>query len=189
MSWIERPPRLLTAITVLWFALVVFTFSDAGVPFPTWLGVSAFSVALSASCIVRLLIAFSQGRREGMDWLRRHSRWCVSTLALLVSGFILAATSPLLSARIYFSQEVLRQSGPALSAIPQADLFTEGRQVGLFRVREFSQFESELRFLTNECGLVDFCGIVFSPDGPPPNRGEDSFSHLYGPWWHWYRSW
>ena len=67
--------------------------------------------------------------------------------------------------------------------------FSRTQRVGLFSVDEFSQFGGEMRFLTSSCGLVDACGLVFSPGGRPPNRGEDSFTHLYGSWWHWYQSW
>jgi hypothetical protein len=37
--------------------------------------------------------------------------------------------------------------------------------------------------------LVDDCGVVYSPTGEPPVVGEDSYEHISGPWWHWYRSW
>jgi hypothetical protein len=69
-----------------------------------------------------------------------------------------------------------------LSQVSPEDLYENGRWVGLFHVTEFSQYGSELRFITNECGLLDSCGFVYSPDGPPQHRGEDSFSHLFGAW-------
>ena len=30
---------------------------------------------------------------------------------------------------------------------------------------------------------------VFAAAGEPVHRGEDSFSHLFGGWWHLYQSW
>ncbi len=62
-------------------------------------------------------------------------------------------------------------------------------RVGLFHVRGIEKYGEELRFLTSECGLVDTCGVIYAPTAPPSRRGEDSFQHLFGPWWHWYQSW
>jgi hypothetical protein len=173
-----RPPRLLFAVVVLWLVIIVVTFSDAGVPFPIWMAVSAASVGLTVCALVRLALTYK----------RAAPRWWILTFILIAAGFALESSSKLLSVRLYLSAGALQKSGPSLAAIPSEDLYTHGRWVGLFHVKEFAQFGSELRFITNDCGVVDSCGIVFSPDGPPPNRGEDSFSHLYGPWWHWYQS-
>jgi hypothetical protein len=164
-------------------------FSDAGVPFPQWLLISFSSIGLTAGVLTRFFMTYIQGRREQADWIRRYWRWWIVVSATIVLGFVLSAALPLLSLRVYLSTGALRESPPVLSALSQADLYNQGRWVGLFHVTEFSQFGPELRFITNECGLVDNCGIVYSPDGPPPRRGEDSFTHLFGPWWHWYQSW
>ena len=189
MTWLARPPRVLCVVAIVWFLLVVVTFSDAGVPFPTWVLISLLSIGLAACWLVRLSGTWFYGRLEQLRWLRQNWRWWTLTSSLVLAGFVLSATLPLLSIRVYFSAAALRESPAALTKVSQEDLFEKGRWVGLFHVKEFSQFGSELRFITNECGLVDTCGIVFSPDGPPPNRGEDTFSHLFGPWWYWYQSW
>src|SRR5262245_38783370 len=189
MRWIDRPPRILCATAILWFAIVVVTFSDAGVPFPTWLAVGAFSIGLTVSWLVRLSLTYFQCRSDRSDTLRRNARSWVVTTSLIVTGFLLANTWPLLSIRVCLSATALRESGPSLSNVSEIDLHNSGQRVGLFRVREFSQFGSELRFITSECGLVDTCGIVFSPDSEPLHHGEDSYIHLFGPWWHWYQSW
>ncbi len=62
------------------------------------------------------------------------------------------------------------------------------RRVGLFKVRETELLKSEtVRLITAE-DFVDHAGFVYSPQKPPV-LGEDSYSHLYGSWWHWQRSW
>jgi len=188
MRGLERPPRILCVTAAVWFAAVVFIFSDAAVPFPVWALVSLFSIGLAGLWLVRLLIAWFH-RREKQGPIRRYRIWWLTTSALIVLGFVLAGTLPLLSIRVYLSARALRESPPALTMVSQEDLFKHGRWVGLFHVTEFSAYGSELRFITSDCGLVDMCGIVYSPDGPPHNRGEDSFAHLFGPWWHWYQSW
>jgi hypothetical protein len=188
VTWLTRPPRILCAVATVWVLIVVVTCSDAGVPFPTWMLLAFFSLGLATYWLIRLSITWVYGRRESPSWIRKNCRsWLLAT-CLVAAGFAVAATSPLLSIRVYLSAPALRESPAVLTKVPQEELYKDGRWVGLFRVREFSQFGSEMRFITNECGVVDTCGVVFSPDGPPENRGEDSFSHLFGPWWHWYQS-
>jgi hypothetical protein len=167
----------LTAVLV-WFSAVVVTHSDAGVSFPVWMLLFLGFIVSVGWWLVRVMLA-------------RVARPAPSPLVptLLALGAVLAFTSWLLIARVFVSAQALVRSGPVLSATPELTLFSQGQWVGLFHVRQFSQFGHELRFITNECGLVDTCGVVYSPDGIPPRRGEDSFVHLYGPWWHWYQSW
>jgi len=184
----ERLPQIFCALAIVWCVIVVVTFSDAGVPFPTWLVVAFSGLGLLVCSVIGLGVTYALARRETSGWTRRNLRPWVFTFAVIIAGIALANTSQLLSIRLFLSARALQQSGPVLGTVPQEILYERGRWVGLFRVREFSQFGSELRFITNDCGLLDNCGIVFSPDGPPPHRGEDSFAHLYGPWWHWYQS-
>lgn len=173
-----RPPRILCAFAILWLVIVVVTFSDAGVPFPTWFVVSFLTVAVLACSLIRSIATFT----------RKNQAWWTLTFAVIASGLALANTSQLLTMRLYLSAGSLQESAALLAAIKPEHLYEEGEWVGLFRVRQFAQYGSELRFITNDCGVVDSCGFVFSPNGPPPNRGEDLLSHLYGPWWHWHQS-
>jgi hypothetical protein len=167
----------LTAV-LIWFVGILLTHSDAGVSYPVWMFLVLGFIVLTGWWVIR--IAGARSMRPA------PSPWVPVLLAL---GVVLAFTSWLLTARVFLSAQALIRSGPVLTATPELTLHSKGQWVGLFRVRQFAQFEHELRFITNECGLVDTCGIVFSPDGVPPRRGEDSFVHLYGSWWHWYQSW
>lgn len=63
------------------------------------------------------------------------------------------------------------------------------RRVGLFDVRETELLTGGIvRLITTE-DFVDHAGFVYSPTQKPPIQGEDTYRHLYGPWWHWQRSW
>src|SRR5262245_54723424 len=166
MDWLKRPPRILVGVSLLWLAAIIVAFSDAGVPFPTWLALSGALVGLGLVWIVRLAIAFLTVR-AGRRLIWQQWPYWICTPAILLAGLLLAASPMLLAARVYLSANSLTNSVSLDSK--------ENRWIGLFYVREFSQFDKELRFLTNECGLLDMCGIVFSPNGRPPNRGEDSF--------------
>jgi hypothetical protein len=41
-----------------------------------------------------------------------------------------------------------------------------------------------VRFITTPCGVVDACGVVYAPFGPPSRWMEDQFTSLHGAWWH-----
>jgi hypothetical protein len=103
--------------------------------------------------------------------------------AILTAGFTGALSPLFLSGRVYLSSHALVDNARVLSSISSDDLYTNGRWVGLFKVREFSQFGRELRYITNGCGLLDLCGLVYAPEGNPQKGGKDSFRHSYGPWW------
>ena len=180
MPRFEKPPRILLWITLLWLIIFVVAFSDAGVPFPTWFLMAGAFVILGVAWVVRAVVAIT--KQSGYQRLiRPHIRYWVSIPAILLGAVVLGGSPALLTARVYLSSDPLIQA--------EAPEGMTDRWIGLFHVREVSRFDKEVRFLTNECGLVDMCGVIFSPDARPRNRGEDSFVHLYGPWWHWYQSW
>jgi hypothetical protein len=60
--------------------------------------------------------------------------------------------------------------------------------IGLFHVREHECIGECRRFITARAFLDD-AGLAYCPAGHPPRVGEDSYAHLYGGWWRWYRSW
>jgi hypothetical protein len=186
---LDRPPRVTAAVAFVWAVAASIAESDAGMAFPTWMILAGAGVLLTMWWLFRLTAAVA--RRRGIRIAPSRAALAI-WMALPVSLTIVlaaAATSTLLVARVALSAPALERSASTLAAVSPRELYTRPRRIGLFRVREFARFGRELRFLTSECGLVDNCGIVYSPDGPPQRRGEDSFTHLYGDWWHWYQSW
>ena len=136
-----------------------------------------------------LRVALAVASRERLAVVRRSPGiWLVVPAAVAVA-LLAGATHGALAFRVYLSADALVRGAADLAAFPVSDLRADPARVGLFRVREFQRFDDELRFLTNECGVVDECGVIYSPGGEPKRRGEDSFTPLYGPWWHWYQSW
>lgn len=174
---------------MVWLFALTIVFSDAGVAWPLWMAFFAAGLVLAAWWLLRLALVAAGDRSRKTRHLREALRvWIVVPLCIALGVGISVSSVPLM-VRVYLSADALLASAPELAAVPDLELFNRGRRVGLFRVREFTKFDRELRFKTSECGLVDTCGVTYSPDAPPPNRGEDSFHHLYGPWWHWYQSW
>ena len=161
--------------------------SDTGVAFPLWMLIAGGLLAILGGWLLAMTIAVLKTRAPANRgdavrfWLRLP--WPI------VLTFVLLWLAVPLRARLFLSGPALQQSAEYLSQLPPSRFQERPPWIGLFRVREFSQFEDELRFLTSSCGLVDNCGLVFAPSGPPPNRGEDTFEHIYGEWWHWHQSW
>jgi hypothetical protein len=183
MSLYGRLRRIERWTAGVWLAIVAVAHSDAGVAFNLWMMLVLAMCALTGWWLVRTVLSLLMSRVEPESW--RSRLWVPVAVAL---GVLLAATDAPLRLRLSLSDGALRAGGPALSGWHPRS-FGDSRRVGLFFVREYSEFGREMRFLTSSCGLVDQCGVVYSPDGRPPNRGEDSFTHLYGSWWHWHQSW
>jgi hypothetical protein len=89
--------------------------------------------------------------------------------------------NPLFRARFSLSRPAL--TAKAKEAL-KAGTIADDQYIGLFHVEFASVYDGQVRFLTAGCGLLDSCGVVYSPSGPPTMRGEDRFRHLDGPWWH-----
>jgi hypothetical protein len=184
----DRTHTLLRGAAITWSVVATVAHSDTGVAFPLWMLLFATLLVIVVGWVLALALAVMTARppdRTRAGVLRAWTRIPVPILAT----FVLIWLAVPLRTRLFFSGPALQQSAAYLTQLPASRLRERPPWVGLFRVREFSQFGSELRFLTSDCGLVDNCGLVFAPNGRPPNRGEDSFEHLYGEWWHWHQSW
>ncbi len=72
---------------------------------------------------------------------------------------------------------------------PQTDWESQkSARVGLFAVTEVDRHGDCVRMITAK-DFLDDAGLTYCPVGQPPRIGEDSYRHLWGPWWHWHRSW
>ncbi len=185
---LDEPPRVVAVLAVAWLVVVAGAHSDAGVPFPRWMVLAAAGMALLGWWLLRLVVATVVGRRNPGILFARAAAWAAIP-GTVVMAIVVGNTSVLLRARVWLSERALVSAAADLAAVAPDDLRERTQRVGLFWVREFQRVDSELRFITSECGLVDTCGLVYSPAGEPVHRGEDSFEHLYGAWWHLYQSW
>ena len=180
--------KAIRAAAIVWSVVAIVAHSDTGVAFPLWmlLAGSGFLVLFAWA----LGVAAASALHSSIDGPRSATlrSWLAVPLPIVATLLLIWLSIPL-TARLFFSGPALRQSGAYLTQLPPNSLRRRPPWVGLFRVREFTQFGDELRFLTSQCGVVDSCGLVFSPGGPPPRRGEDTFVHIYAEWWHWHQSW
>ena len=180
--------KAVRAAAIVWSVVALVAHSDTGVALPLWMVLAGTLFLILFAWLIGVIVAIalrssSNGRLP--DTLRS---WLAIPIPIAITVLLIWLSIPL-RARVFFSGPALSQSGAYLTQLQPNRLRRQPPWVGLFRVREFTQFGSELRFLTSECGVVDSCGLVYSPGGRPRNRGEDSFEHLYGEWWHWHQSW
>ncbi len=185
---LDGPPRVAVVLAIAWLVAVGWAESDAGVPFPRWMALAGIGVVLLGWWLLRLVVAAVVGRRNPGILLAHAVAWAAIP-ALVAAAVALGNTFVLLRARVWLSSRALVRAAADLEGIPADGLRVRPQRVGLFWVREFQRVDSELRFITTECGLVDTCGVVYSPAGGPVHRGEDSFSRLFGGWWYLYQSW
>jgi hypothetical protein len=73
----------------------------------------------------------------------------------------------------------LRECAESVRQNPEAG--RDSRRVGLFDVKYASADENQVMLYTTGAGFMDSAGIVYRPDGAPPDYCR--YEHLYGPWW------
>jgi hypothetical protein len=180
--------RALRGAAIVWSVVALVAHSDTGVAFPLWMTLAGTGLLIAAAWLIALLVALVAAWTQEPGGAGTLRSWLAIPIPIVATLLAIWLALPL-RARLFFSGPALRQSAAFLAQLPPSRFQEHPPWIGLFRVRQFAQYGDELRFLTSPCGLVDTCGVVFSPDRPPPNRGEDTFEHLYGAWWHWHQSW
>jgi len=165
--------------SVGWVLVVIEAKSDAGV---SVLQLLVLYYGLPLLLIPwGVVLAVHLGRRTQQPAVRSTRLLLILPLLCALGVLLLPPESTLLRWR-------LRLSASALEASAQ-ETWQQSRLVGLFVVSEKTVVGDELRFKTAECHILDACGLVYSPAGPPQTVGEDSFTQIAGSWWHWRDSW
>jgi hypothetical protein len=108
---------------------------------------------------------------------------CVAAVALLPLGRLPLA-NPLFRLRFELSRDAFAAAAEAHRADP--DRATVGR-VGWLRVESSEVFRGQVRFVFGPCGVVDACGVVHAPEGPPEPVYEDRFYPLGDRWYYVYQ--
>ena len=176
------------AAAIVWCVVAIVAHSDTGVPMLLWMALTGSAFLILSAWLLGIILTIAL-RPTSDDPLSAQLRpWLAIPLPIAATLLVIWLAIPL-TVRLFFSGPALRQSGAYLTHLPPNRSGQGPPWIGLFRVREFTQFGDELRFVTTGCGLVSFCGLVFSPGGRPPNRGEDTFVHLYAEWWQWEQRW
>ena len=172
----------------MWSVVALVAHSDTGVAFPLSMMLAGTGGVILLAWLTGVIVVVALQSSSDRRPTDTRQSWFAIPVPIVVTLLLIWLAIPLRT-RLFFSAPALRQSPAYLTQLPSNRIRQRPPWIALFRVREFTQFGSELRFLTSDCGVVDNCGLVYSPNGRPPNRGEDSFEHIYAEWWHWHQSW
>jgi hypothetical protein len=113
-------------------------------------------------------------------------RWLWSSVpAVPVVAVLLCCTHHDLAVRVWLCDSELREYAEPVRRNPDSASYIS-QNVGLFRVRKTTADEKQVMLHTSD-GFMTSSGIVYRPDGTPPEYrdrlGSCRFEHLYGPWW------
>ena len=177
--------RLLAFAGGLWLLTLLVLASDAGV------GIIGFFVLLYGGIGLAVGWAFFLGR--SLRARRRDPervpvptwRWYLVP-AILAAAVTLSVVdgpnNPLFKLRFRLSQAALTREAQRLLAAPEGT--PAPRRIGLFLVQRSNVVDGQVRFITTTCGVVDSCGVIYSPVADPKRWQEDRFTPLGNRWWH-----
>ena len=189
--------RLVPVATIVllgaWVVFVLACFSDAGAHVFSSVALIYGSLLWLLIWLVRLVVSAIRKQRGATSYEGRNRGgryWIVEPAALVLCG-VLAFSNVLYPIRFRLcraSLDAYVEDVVAGRAQPHAD-DSAPHWVGLFRVTETELLPNGVvRIITTE-DFLDHAGFAYSPSTPPPVIGEDSYRHITGHWYHWYRSW
>jgi hypothetical protein len=167
-------------LSTCWLLFLLEPLSSTGLAFPFF--AVTFGVTLLVG-MVSLVLGLTRGPLNRF----RIFAWLVYPLAAssLMLLFISSQSpaNPLFRLRFHLSQ-------PALESVilvppPRKPLATP-IWVGLFPIRRIDVYESEIQLISDGCGVVDECGLLYRRDPIPGGRNKTRVKHLGGPWYHLY---
>jgi hypothetical protein len=154
-------------------------------PFPALIGLVGGGAAVLVLWALRVGLHLAITRRAPER--RRVRRLVAQPLGLLICVAFVSSGAAFW-VRFMLSRSLLKDYVQTASPTVTASSLPPGVQVGLFRLRTAEVLpQGVVRMITTECGVIDSCGLVYSPAGKPAVVGEDVYDSLGGPWYHWYR--
>ena len=178
------------ALIIIWALFAIIIFSDAGVNTISLLKAFFFSVAWFVLWASRLVWFWLHSRKSKVFRWDAPSVifWSIEPIAFLFIAS-LAYSNALMFARLYVSSSALEQyaNGVRDGKVDVAFEFTHpSRRVGLYSISITDAMpDGGVRFITSSHGLFDRAGFAYYPNGAPPGKRKNSYTHIFGPWWQW----
>ena len=191
-SWLWAPTDLELAVLYLLLGFYIAVATDAVISL-VWFHPVVFSV-LGVGLLIAIRVVTLYLGLLAKAVKKFWARW--TQLGLIASALILIFVTNLdLSIRVWLSESALREEVQHIQSLPprglKAWLGLPPKPVGLFNVQlhEVDVGSGTIWFHTTD-GENLFAppfsiwgGIVYCKQGQPPERGETTYQHLYGPWW------
>jgi hypothetical protein len=167
-------------LSVCWLLFLLEPLSSTGLAFPFFFVTFAITVLFGAVSLVLVLQRRQVTRLRILAWLIYP---LAASSLLLLFLFSQSSANPLFRLRFHLSRPALDDAG--MTVLSHKSLVTPG-WVGLFPVRRIDAHESEIRFISDGCGVIDECGLIYIPGTVPTGRSKTRVKHLDGPWYHLY---
>jgi len=182
-----RALPVLSIVSVAWLLWMVVLYSDAGTGFITWMKLIYPAVALVIAWIVIWFVVRHRSREDSALPRPHRLVWLITPSCILaaIALTMLPPKNALFMLRFRLSETALHSAARRMLADKHRHVPYRQR-LGLFGVQRMVSYDSQVRFITTSCGVVDVCGIVYAPSGLPRRMHEDRYTHLRGPWWHLY---
>ena len=178
-----------------WFVFCAYAFSDAGINVLFIILAVHITGIWLAHWLFRLMrfLRLTRKHPDTRENLKHQLLpWCIEPLVLIVVG-VLAGSGVLADMRFAAS---LHSMNAYAGKVRRGEVnlnfewFHPTRDIGLYSTSLTELLEDgTVRFITSSAGLMDRAGFAHSPNSEPMRQGEDSYTHLYGKWWIWRKSW
>ena len=172
--------RGLSILSTCWLLFLLEPLSSTGLAFPFFFLTFGITVLFG---IVSLVLGLTRGPVSHL----RILAWLVYPVAASSLVFLFLSSqspaNPLFRLRFYLSQPALED---AILTTPPRKPLTTPTWVGLFPVRRIDVNESEIQLISDGCGVVDECGLLYRRGPIPGARYKTRVKHLVGPWYHLY---
>lgn len=172
--------RGFSILAVGWLLYLIEPLSGTGLAFPFFMVTFAITLLFA---IVSLAFVLRRRPVRPLGILAWLLYPLGASALLLLFLFSQAPANPLFRLRFQLSRPALDHAAMAVRS--QKSLATP-RWTGLFPVRRIDTDQAEVRFISDGCGVIDECGLVYIPEAPPVGRSKTRVKHLDGPWYHLY---
>ena len=172
--------RRLAILSIGWLLFLLEPLSSTGMAFPFFLVTFALTVVFGVVSLALVLTRRPVSPLRIRAWLAYPV--AAATLVLLFLS-AQSPSNPLFRLRFHLSQPALEAA--ARIALSDKTLATP-TWLGLFPVHRVDVYRGEVRFMSDGCGVVDECGLVYVPGPTPKGRSKTRIKHLAGPWYHLY---
>jgi len=172
--------RGLSVFSICWLLFLLAPLSSTGLDFPFFTATFGITVLFGALTLVLVLTRRPLNRLSILAWLV-HPLAASSLLLLFLSSQ--SPDHPLFRLRFHLSQPTLEDA--TRIALAHGPLATAA-WVGFFRVRRVHVSQSEVRFVSDGCGFIDECGLMYLTGPIPKGRSKTRVKLLGGPWYHLY---
>ena len=194
IKWLPRLGAVILAGS--WLTFILVGFSNVGITFPVFITGFYGAVLWFLVWLIRVIVFFILRRRRAPDApASGRSKYLLFEPVVLVLTLVFVLSGLPEIARFELSRPALRQyvADVARNDSGERKQSAVAKRVGLYNISETELLRGRIvRLITAEDGF-DHAGFVYIPSSSsrskPPRIGEDSYQHISGPWWYWYRSW